>query len=328
MEVCGTHTAAIWSSGLRSFMSEKIRLISGPGCPVCVTPSAYIDRCIEYAEKDNHTLISFGDMLKVPGTKTSLSGAKADGANVKMVYSPFETIKLAEENPQQTFIVAAVGFETTVPAYAMLIEELIKKEIKNVKLLTALKSATAAIEWICENEKEIDGFLCPGHVAVITGETPFKQIAQKYNKPTVIAGFGEQHILTAVYDLTRHCERSEAIQSLSKNDYEAVTQEGNKAAKEAITKYFTKTETFWRGLGTIKNSGYTLKKEYAAYNAGEVNPKEETLPKGCRCGEVIRGRIDPPECKAFAKTCTPEHPLGPCMVSSEGACGIWQRNLT
>ena len=332
MEVCGTHTAGIFKSGIRTFLSDKIKLISGPGCPVCVTPTSFIDKCNDYAMQDNHVVISFGDMLKVPGGKYSLSNIKSLGGNVSMVYSPFDVISAAKRTPEITYIIAAVGFETTAPVFGLMIDELIKKEIKNIKFLTSLKSAIRAIDWVCTNEKSIDGFLCPGHVAVITGEKPFDYLSEKYQRPFVIAGFEEQHILRAIYELVRDIEswRSENPKSFkSKNLYEeAVNLQGNTKAKQITDKYFQTENIVWRGLGNISDSGYFIKDEYSRFDGGSRGlVHDKALPQGCRCSDVITGRIDPDTCPMFGDKCNPVTPYGPCMVSAEGACGIWYQNI-
>lgn len=338
MEVCGTHTAGIFKSGIRSILSDKIQLISGPGCPVCVTPTAFIDKCNEYSLMDNHVLISFGDMLKVPGEEYSLSQIKGQGGHVSMVYSPFDVIKGTEKNPDTTYIIAAVGFETTTPVFGLLIEELIAKNIKNVKFLTSLKSTIPAIDWVCENEPEIDAFLCPGHVSVITGMKDFENLYDKYGRPFVIAGFEEQHILRAIYkcvmdviELRGECGsngKSLLDLNLVSNLYtEAVKPEGNIKAKNVISKYFDEGSAVWRGLGEIPNSGYYIKEEYSGFDAGSVGlTHDKKTPEGCRCSDVITGRINPDECPMFDTACTPVTPYGPCMVSAEGACGIWYQN--
>lgn len=342
MEVCGTHTAGIFKSGIRSLLSDRIQLISGPGCPVCVTPTAFIDKCNEYSLMDNHVLISFGDMLKVPGEEYSLSQIKGRGGSVSMVYSPFEVINSAEKNPDMTFIIAAVGFETTSPVFGLLIEELIAKNINNVKLLTSLKSTIPAIDWVCENEKDIDSFLCPGHVSVITGMEDFKKLYEKYKRPFVIAGFEEQHILKAIYRAVQDVlslrdglddGNSELDSPLAINQYvsnlytEAVRDEGNTKAKNVISKYYDEGPAVWRGLGEIANSGYYIKEEFAQYDAGSTGlTYDKKPPEGCRCSEVITGRINPDKCPMFDTSCTPVTPYGPCMVSAEGACGIWYQN--
>lgn len=325
MEVCGTHTSSIFKNGIRSLISPKIRLISGPGCPVCVTPTAFIDRCIEYAKKDGHVLYSFGDMLKVPGSDGSLSVAKGDGAGVELMFSPLDAVAAAEKNPEKTVVIAAVGFETTVPTYAVALEAARRRGVRNLKLVTALKTTFPAIEWICENEKGIDAFLCPGHVSVITGSDAFISFAEKYRRPFVVAGFEGEHILAAIYHIVRQLEegRGEA-----KNLYpNAVRSGGNEKAKALIEKYFEPGEAVWRGLGMIPGSGLYLRKEYGEYDGGSFGLNDDAvLPKACRCADVITGRINPCDCPMFGKVCTPTDPYGPCMVSAEGACGIWFRN--
>ena len=342
MEVCGTHTASIFKGGVRSLISPRIKLISGPGCPVCVTPTAYIDRCIEYAMKENHVLATFGDMMKVPGQKGSLSQAKGDGARVELMYSPIEVVEKAKQNPQTVYVIAGVGFETTVPAYALTMEEADRQGVKNIRLLTALKTVMPALNWICENEDAIDGFLCPGHVSVIIGSSAYEQLVKDYGKPCAVAGFEPEHILAGIYDIIRQLEskrkrdvagynpedqprKPAAVHNLYKN---AVKTEGNVKAQEIIARYFEPGAAMWRGLGMIPDSGLYLRPEFASYDAGSRGLDQDIeLPAACRCGDVIIGRINPSECPMFGKTCNPTNPYGPCMVSSEGACGIWYRNV-
>jgi hydrogenase expression/formation protein HypD len=401
MEVCGTHTAAIFRSGIRSFLPAGIRLVSGPGCPVCVTPASYIDDCVRIAETPGYCLACFGDMLKVSGTRSTLSDVLGRGGHVRMVYAPFDVLPLAAENPETVFVVAAVGFETTAPAYALLIEEAAVRGLDNVKLLVSLKSALAAIEFICESE-DVDAFLCPGHVSVITGSRAYESIAARYKKPFIVAGFEGEHILAAVYqaasDIARvrgdapqrapvspraramsetrvrlpHVSLPEAqTQTFVRNLYpEAVSVDGNTKATALIERYFNQVSVVWRGLGTIANSGYVLRSELNNWNVSSsmydvLSPQDSNTdaswtnsgadallpdpdvgalppdldvgtlppdldadmsPPGCRCRDVILGRVDPNRCPLFGKDCTPAHAVGPCMVSSEGACGIWFRN--
>lgn len=327
MEICGTHTASIFKSGIRSLLSPKIKLISGPGCPVCVTPAAFIDRCIEYAEKDNHVLLTFGDMMKVPGTRGSLSQAKGEGAKVELMYAPMEAVDKAEQNPQTTYAIAAVGFETTVPAYALTLADAEARGVKNIRLVTALKMVMPALEWICGHEDGIDGFLCPGHVSVIIGSEVYEKLAKEYRRPFAVAGFEPEHILVGIYDIVRRLEGSEdlSVHNLYPN---AVRTQGNQKAKDIIKKYFQPGPAVWRGLGKIEDSGLYLREAYRNYDGGSLGlDKDMELPPSCRCGEVIVGRISPGECPMFGKGCTPLHPYGPCMVSAEGACGIWFRNI-
>lgn len=323
MEVCGTHTASIFKSGIRSLISPKIKLISGPGCPVCVTPTAYIDKCIEYALTENHVLLTFGDMMKVPGTNGSLSDMKGRGASVELMYSPFEAIEKAQANPHITYVVAAVGFETTAPAYALMMEQAVEKNVKNIRLVTALKTVIPALTWICENQKDIDGFICPGHVSTIIGSVPYKALAEKYKKPFVIAGFEAEHILVVIYDIVRQLENNEyKVKNLYTN---AVRDEGNTKALKVLDNFFEPGPAMWRGLGVIDNSGLYLKDSF--YDGGSRGlDNDMELPPGCSCGDVIVGKINPDQCPMFKTKCSPMNPFGPCMVSAEGACGIWYRN--
>lgn len=323
MEVCGTHTASIFKSGIRSLISPKIKLISGPGCPVCVTPTAYIDKCIEYATKDNHILLTFGDMMKVPGTAGSLSDMKGKGAKVELMYSPFEAIEKAQANPEITYVVAAVGFETTAPAYALMMQQAYEKGVKNVRLVTALKTVIPALTWICENQQDIDGFICPGHVSTIIGSVPYEALAEKYKKPFVVAGFEAEHILAVIYDIVRQLEKGEhKVKNLYSN---AVRDEGNHKALTVLETYFEPGPAMWRGLGVIEDSGLYLKDTF--YDGGSRGlDKDMELPAGCSCGDVIVGKINPDQCPMFKTKCSPMNPFGPCMVSAEGACGIWYRN--
>lgn len=325
MEVCGTHTASIFKHGIRSLLSPKIQLISGPGCPVCVTSAVYIDKLVEYARKENHCVLTFGDMMKVKGNQMSLTEAKAIGGKVRILYSPMSAIKIAMEEKDTQFIFAAVGFETTTPIYAIVIEEMIKCEIKNLKLLTSLKTIVPALNFICENEENIDAFLCPGHVSVITGSSVYQELAEKYHKPFVVAGFEGEHILAAV---------SEIVHQISNHSYclknmyvSAVSEEGNQKAQELVQQYFESKDDSWRGIGVIPNSALQLREKYRTYDAGsQFEEITEHNPSGCRCREVILGRINPIDCPMFQTVCTPMNAIGPCMVSTEGACGIWFKN--
>ena len=324
MEVCGTHTAAIFKNGIRQLISPKISLISGPGCPVCVTPTDYIDACVAFAKEDGCELMTFGDMMKVPGTSGSLSENKTD-ADIRVMYSPFEAIEKAKREPEKTFGIAAVGFETTVPAYALLMKQAKAEGIENIRLITALKTVLPALEWICENEGDVDGFICPGHVSVVTGIHVYDEMAERYNKPFVVAGFEAEHILATIYRIVRQIEEGKGqSENLYRN---AVRDDGNAKAIAAIEEVFEGGPAMWRGLGMIEDSGLYLRDEYASYDGGSKDlTSDMELPSSCRCGDVIVGRISPDECPMFGEGCDPIHPYGPCMVSAEGSCGIWFRN--
>ena len=320
MEVCGTHTTAIAKSGLRELISPSIRLVSGPGCPVCITPSSYIDVLTAYAREKNHTVLSFGDLFKVRGTGESLSDVKAAGADVRMIYSPLETLTLAREHPERLYILAAVGFETTMPLYAVLVEELVRNGVGNVRLLTSLKTMLPALDYVCENET-VDAFLCPGHVSVVLGSGAYGALCRKYQKPFVIAGFEPEHILCAIYRIVRQIEKQRPrVENLYTS---VVSAEGQPEAQRLVSRYFTLSNAFWRGIGELKGSGMLLKEAFARFDLGSGDIAPDVPARGCRCGDVMLGRISPGQCGLFAAGCTPANPQGACMVSSEGACAVW-----
>lgn len=320
MEVCGSHTAAIAKNGIPSLLSEKIRLLSGPGCPVCVTPTAYVDRLIELAKTQGKCVVTFGDLLRVPGSGSSLSAEKGSGAKVCMVYSPLDTLKLAEADPDTEYIFAAVGFETTMPVYALLMDALIKRKINNVKLLTALKTMPPVIDSLCEGGALIDGFIAPGHVSVVTGSGVFEPLARKYSIPFGVAGFTGPELLVALCGIVK----KRGIGEVDNYYPSVVTREGNVRAKQLSDTFFEPCDAVWRGLGNIPGSGMALREEYAAFDAGSRGLQEDHLMnRACRCGEVLMGKIRPNECPLHGKGCTPITPQGACMVSPEGSCNSW-----
>ncbi len=316
MEVCGTHTAAISENGIPSMLSPKIKLISGPGCPVCVTVTAVIDKLVELSMAENTCVLTFGDLIRVKGTTKSLADAKADGAHVQMVYSPMETITRAKENPDITYVFAAIGFETTTPVYALVVEKAIEENIKNLKLLTSLKTMPEVIRWVVNNGGGIDGFIAPGHVSAVTGGNLFKELSKEIGIPFVVSGFEGRQLLLTVYALLKMKGKPGF-----KNLYpDVVTDEGNLKAKEAVDKYFEPSDSSWRGMGKIKGSGMILRKEYQQFDAGSYGLDEDHMPKGCSCDKVLVGKISPKECPLFGKSCTPDNAHGACMVSTEGSC--------
>lgn len=325
MEVCGTHTHSIFAYGIRGLLSPKITLISGPGCPVCVTPAGYIDRAAELTRQAGHVVCTFGDMLRVPGNHGNLLEAKASGGDVRMMVSPMDVLAWAAAEPDKTFVVAAVGFETTLPAYALLLEHLTAQGVDNVRLLTSLKAILPAMQWICESEPEIDGFLGPGHVSTILGSDAYAPLCARYRKPVAVGGFTYGQILAVLCDLIEQLRDGRAE---THNLYpQAVTAQGNTLALALMDRYFTLVPSVWRGLGKIEASGYGLRPAFARYDAGAWNQDNgEESAVGCLCGQVITGRISPSACPNFGGACTPAQPLGPCMVSHEGACGIWYGN--
>lgn len=320
MEVCGSHTGAIAKEGIPSLLSPKIHLISGPGCPVCVTPTAYIDKLIELSLKPDTCIVTFGDLLRVPGSSQSLSAMKGQGARVEMVYSPLDVLTLADSKPDITFIFAAVGFETTAPVYALLMDELVKKNIQNVRLLTALKTMPEVINSLLEGGARIDGFLAPGHVSVVTGSRVFLPLAEKWKIPFGIAGFSGEEILAALYGIVASRAQGKVM-----NFYPSVVSEdGNTSARNLVDVYFEKSDAVWRGLGRITDSGRILRPQYKSYDAGSRDLDEDTkMNRLCRCDQVLMGKIRPVDCPLFGKGCTPIRPQGACMVSAEGNCHSW-----
>ncbi len=325
MEVCGTHTQAIAKNGFHQTFSKQIQLISGPGCPVCVTPSSYIDKLVNFSKQEGHCVLSFGDMLKVPGQNGSLAKAKMEGGRVEFLYSPLQAIGIAQKNPDTQFVFAAVGFETTVAVYAVMVEEIVNRGINNLKLLTSIKTIIPALDFICKSEHHIDGFLCPGHVSVIIGSHVYEPLARRYQKPFVVTGFEGEHIIAAVYDIIMQIQNKEySVKNLYKS---SVSDEGNTKAWALIQTYFEAGDIVWRGIGDMASSGLFLKDAYAALDAGSKGLADDNIDPNCKCTDVILGRISPFGCGMFGKACTPSNPIGPCMVSSEGACGIYYTTI-
>ncbi|MDO5412231.1 MAG: hydrogenase formation protein HypD [bacterium] len=324
MEVCGTHTMAIARSGLKTLLPGNIRLLSGPGCPVCVTPAEAIDGVLELAMEKNVIIASYGDMLRVPGSTPgdSLLRRRALGARVEIVYSPVDAVSLAKENPGREVVFLGVGFETTAPGTAAAVLTAQEENVKNFSVLSMLKTVEPALRTLIATEGfQVDGFLCPGHVGSIIGEAGFRFLPEEYGLPGVIAGFAPEEILLAVYHLAKQItEGSPRLE----NDYRrAVRPEGNPLARAMLNRCFVPRRALWRGLGSIDNSGLALKEELAAFDAEKkfgLTAAPALKPTACRCGDVICGRLSPEACPLFSRRCTPEDPVGPCMVSSEGAC--------
>ena len=324
MEVCGTHTMAIARSGLRTLLPGNIRLLSGPGCPVCVTPAEVIDGVLELAMEENVILTTYGDMLRVPGSNPgdSLLRRRALGARVEIVYSPVDAVTLAKENPGREVVFLGVGFETTAPGTAVAVQMAREQGVENFSLLSMLKTVEPALRALIAMEGfRVDGFLCPGHVASIIGEGGFRFLPEEYGLPGVIAGFAPEEILLAVYRLAMQLTEGQAR---LENAYPcAVRPEGNPLARSMLENCFEPRRDLWRGLGSIDNSGLALRPELAAFDAEKkfgLTAAPAAKPTACRCGDVICGRLGPEECPLFGRRCTPEDPVGPCMVSSEGAC--------
>ncbi len=323
MEVCGTHTAAISENGIQDIISDKIKLVSGPGCPVCVTTSAYIDRLTELACEEKTCVVTFGDMIRVRGSKKSLRDISAEGGSIRMIYSPLEIIDIALSDPEITYVFAAVGFETTTPIYAVLLEEIINRDIKNIKILTALKTMPEAIKVVYNKGKAIDGFIAPGHVSVITGSKEFEPLAKELSVPFVVSGFEGEELIASIYALVKSRGKGKVI-----NLYKSfVSDNGNEDARAMVNKYFEPCDAAWRGMGIIPASGMCLKKEFEIYDAGSRELVEDNMfNKKCCCGNVVAGIMSPDKCSLFGKECTPQTPQGACMVSTEGSCYHYYMN--
>ena len=327
MEVCGTHTVSIFRSGLRSVLPANLRLISGPGCPVCVTPQSHIDAAIELALRPDVIVASYGDMLRVPGRRGSLEQRRAQGAAVRVVSSARAALELARENPERTVVFLAVGFETTAPATAATVEAARRDGVRNFVVLVCHKLIVPAMLALLEaGDVPLDGFLCPGHVSVIIGAAAYRPIVERYGKPCVVAGFEPPQILQGLLRLVRQKLAGEAA---VENVYAGVvTEDGNRAAQALLERVFVRAATPWRALGVIADSGLELAPPYRELDAikrFQLSPEADEEHAGCRCGEVIQGKSDPPDCPLFGRTCTPGSPVGPCMVSSEGTCAAWYR---
>ncbi len=330
MEVCGTHTHAIARCGLRERLGENVRLVSGPGCPVCVTTAGQIDLCLQLAEREDVILATFGDMVRVPGTRSSLAEARARGGKVKVVYSPMECLDLAGSNPGSYVVMAAVGFETTAPTIACLVREAGRLGMDNLLVFCAHKLVPPAMRaLLAAGDVRLHGFICPGHVSVVIGSDAYRDIVEQYHVPCVVSGFQPAEILLAVRALLRQAADGEARVG---NEYRgAVRPKGNRQAVEAIYSVFEVDDASWRGMGAIPGSGLRLREEWSRFEVMKrlslVEPQAQEHP-ACHCGEVLQGKLLPAECPAFAKACTPTRPLGPCMVSSEGACAAQYRYRT
>ncbi len=328
MEVCGTHTHSIFRSGIMSLLSDKIEHLSGPGCPVCVTPNKYIDTAIAYSRLPEVIITTFGDMIKVPGSSSSLEKEKAGGGKVKIVYSPLESLEIARSNPEKKIIFLGVGFETTAPLVASTILTANEKKIKNFFVLSGHKLIPPAMMALLESgEIKIDGFICPGHVSTIIGETPYYPIVKKFGIPSVIVGFEPIDILEGIEMLVRQIAENEKPKV--ENQYKRVVRsEGNEKALSLIDKVFEVKDSVWRGLGLLPKSGLYIKKAYSEFDAQKkINveiEKTKTHAK-CICGKVLCGTKKPYECELYGKSCTPENPIGPCMVSSEGTCAAYYK---
>ena len=327
MEVCGTHTVAIARNGIRNLMPEGTRLSSGPGCPVCVTANKDIDTVIALAKIPGVIITTFGDMTRVPGSTSSLLKEQAKGADVRIVYSPLDALRIAAETPERQVIFVGVGFETTTPAVAVAIRRAAAQGLANFTVFAAHKNMPGALEAIINDPQlKLDALILPGHVSTIIGMEPYRFLAEKYGIPGVITGFEAVDVLQGIAMIMRQLHEGRAEIEIAY--VRGVSPEGNPVARAAIDQVFETCTATWRGLGDIPGSGYRIREEFAAYDAvrrfaPEVEPTQE--PKGCRCGDVLRGIMAPSDCPLFRRVCTPETPVGPCRVSSEGSCAAYYR---
>lgn len=327
MEVCGTHTVAIARNGIRNLMPEGTRLASGPGCPVCVTSNRDIDAVIALCRVPNVIIATFGDMTRVPGSSSSLLAEQAAGRSVQIVYSPLDALNIAKQNPDRQVVFVGVGFETTTPLVAMAIKRAAAMGLKNFSVFGAHKNMPGALEAIVNDPQlQVDALILPGHVSTIIGVEPYKFLAEKYGIPGVITGFEAVDVLQGIAMIMRQLYEGRAEIEIAYA--RGVMPEGNPVAMAVIDEVFETCTATWRGLGEIPGSGYKIREKYADFDAiRRFNPEIEPTvdPKGCRCGDVLRARMAPDECPLFRKVCTPENPVGPCMVSSEGSCAAYYR---
>ena len=322
MEVCGTHTMSIYQYGIRSLLPENVRLISGPGCPVCVTPIGYVDKAVACTTDPVNIVTTFGDMLRVPGSRSSLMEERAKGADVRIVYSPLDAVALAKKNPDRRVIFLGVGFETTTPAVAAAILEAAKADLDNFSVLAAHKTIPIPMELLTSDpELGLSGYLCPAHVSTVIGGNAYQTLAETYHIPCVVTGFEPADVMQGIGMLLAQILAGESKVEIQYR--RAVSWEGNPKAREVIAQVFEPCDTDWRGLGLLPGTGMAIRSEYARFDAEQVltlDIPEAVENPACLCGEILKGKLTPGDCPLFATLCTPEAPVGACMVSSEGTC--------
>lgn len=327
MEVCGTHTMAIGRHGIRPLLPEAIRLISGPGCPVCVTPVDYVDHAVALARRPGTIVATFGDMVRVPGSTSTLQREKAKGGDVRIVYSPLDAVALAQKNPQKEVVFLGVGFETTAPAVAGSILQAKKLAVTNYSVLASHKTMPAPMAALTSDPGlKVDGYLCPPHVSAIIGAEAYEPLARERGIPCVITGFEPLDILQGVQMLARQIVTGEARVEIQYS--RIVKPGGNAKARKILYSVFEPSDARWRGIGVIPGSGLAIRGEFATFDAARRLPVEMEEPRehrGCLCGEILKGKITPRQCPLFRTVCTPEDPVGACMVSSEGTCAAQYR---
>jgi len=326
MEVCGTHTVSIFRSGIRSLLPPTISLLSGPGCPVCVTAQGEIDAFVALARQPDTIVATFGDLIRVPGSGSSLQREKAQGADVRIVYSTFDAVSLARENPDKRVVFLGVGFETTAPTVAAAILAADQQQVHNFSVISAHKTVPKALEALSAGEINIDGFLLPGHVSVIIGLDAYGPFFDAHRVPCVVAGFEPSDLLQGIAMLV---DQVASGRPALENAYpRAVSNDGNAKARQVMDEVFAAADADWRGIGTIEASGLAIRERYAAYDAEKIfdiriTPAPE--PNGCACGQILTGVKIPPQCPLYRTVCNPMAPVGPCMVSSEGTCAAYYR---
>jgi len=321
MHVCGTHEWTITHSGIRDLLPDNVQVVAGPGCPVCVTPSNEIDALAELSLAESLTVTTFGDLLRVPGNRTSLSEAKASGGDIRVVYSVADAIRMAKENPSREVVHFSIGFETTAPMTAV---EIVKGLPSNFSVFATHKLIPPAMDFLLNSGAKLDGFICPGHVSTIIGLEPYKELAEEHGKPMVISGFEPMDVMLGILNIVKQVKEGT---HLAVNGYRrAVRDTGNEVALSLMKKAFEVRDAHWRGIGIIGSSGLGIRQRYKDHDATVKYKMESTyedrMPKGCSCGEVLLGNMIPEECPLFGDECKPDHPIGPCMVSFEGSCAI------
>jgi hydrogenase expression/formation protein HypD len=322
MEVCGTHTHGIRRAGIHQLLPAGVRLLSGPGCPVCVTGSGYIEQAIQLSRKPKVIIVTFGDLLRVPGNTANLTQARAEGSDIRVVYSPLDALEIAKTNAEAEVIFLGVGFETTAPVIALAVKQAVQRKIRNFSILPAFKLLKPALESLLKSPGvKIDGLIAPGHLSVITGAGAFAFLAERFRLPTVITGFKPEEIWLGIAALLQQISKGRA--KLENKYLSVVTAEGNQTAQQLIKEVFEPETAEWRGLGLVPDSGLGLAGPYLKFDSRKRFGLSEIVslePAGCRCGEIITGKASPEECPFFGSDCTPGRPVGPCMVSAEGSC--------
>lgn len=322
MEVCGTHTMSIYQYGIRTLLPDNVRLVSGPGCPVCVTPIGYVDKAVACSSDPHNIVATFGDMLRVPGSCSSLMEERAKGADIRVVYSPLDAVSLAKSNSDRRIVFLGVGFETTAPAIAASILEAVSLKLDNYCVLTAHKTMPVPMDILTgDPDLNINGYLCPAHVSTVIGGNAYKPLVEKYQIPCVVTGFEPADVMQGIEMLLSQVLRNESKVEIQYS--RAVSWEGNKKAQAILHQLFEPYDAVWRGLGVLPGSGLAIRDEYADFDTERIlklDVPEAIENRACLCGEILKGKLTPFDCPLFSTICTPESPVGACMVSSEGTC--------